>query len=126
MLRSDGITVLEALDPQPRCPAWGEHGPWVRWVTIRRNTIAGVSENSKPTGMCGAVVTNWATSFKHPRFAAARNFRRGFARLIVGDRGVSTSTDIVAEQNVFDCPEGATLAGDAGYVMQCPHCVVRH
>ena len=80
MLRSDGITVLEALDPQPRCPAWGEHGPWVRWVVIRRNTIAGVSENSKPTDMCGAVVTNWATSFKHPRFAAARNVRRVFAK----------------------------------------------
>ena len=80
MLRSDGITVLEALDPQPRCPAWGEHGPWVRWLTIRRNTIAGVSENSKPTSMCGAVVTNWATSFKHPRFAAARNVRRVFAK----------------------------------------------
>ena len=80
MLRSDGITVLEGLDPQPRCPAWGEHGPWVRWVMIRRNTIAGVSENSKPTGMCGAVVTNWATSFKHPR-CVARDFRPNFRRV---------------------------------------------
>lgn len=106
MLRSDGITLLEGLDPQPRCPAWGTHGPWVRWVTIRRNTIAGVSENSKPSGMCGAVVTNWASSLPH-------------------EPGNSTSTDIVAEQNLFICPHGATLAGDRGYVMQCPHCVVR-
>lgn len=107
MLRSDGITILEGLDPQQRCPAWGAHGPWVRWVTIRRNTIEGVSENSKPNNMCGAVVTNWATSMQH-------------------EAGVSTSTDIVAEQNTFGCPHGATLAGDAGYVMDCPHCVVRH
>ena len=121
MHRSDGITLLEGLDPQQRCPAYGldkpgSMGPWIRWVVIRRNVIAGVSANSArclkssancEPNTCGAVVTNWATTHAHIQ-------------------GNSTSTDVVAEHNEFDCPAGAVLPGDGGYVMQCPHCVVRH
>ena len=53
------------------------------------------STNCEPN-TCGAVVTNWATTHAHIQ-------------------GNSTSTDVVAEHNTFDCPTGVVLPGGGGY-----------
>ena len=73
-------------------------GPWIRWAVIRRNSFAGVSLAAKAHAnppACGAVTLTGASS------------------------------DIVAEQDIFECEEGAVPGSYEGDIEQCEHCSFR-
>lgn len=77
-------------------------GPWIRWAVIRRNSFAGVSlaakahaERTGATLACGAVTLT------------------------------GSSSDIVAEHDVFECEDGAETGGYEGDIEKCEHCLIR-
>eukprot|EP01052_Picozoa_sp_SAG31_P037870 SAG31_NODE_4961_length_2834_cov_1.793784_2_plen_805_part_00 len=98
-LRSDGIFIQDNYGPAYyQCGGkTGFLGPWVRWMVVRRNSFAGVSLASK------------AHAGSDPPACAA-----------VAISGVST--DIVAEQDRFECDDGAVRGGYVGDVNKCLHC----
>jgi hypothetical protein len=89
---SNGISVHD-VSPASNCNA-SYPGPYVRWVTMRRNTIGGISICSP--GVCGSInATNGQT------------------------------TDIVAEENVFNCAPGNLLPGGNGLNIYAEHSVAK-
>ena len=110
MARSDGISIRDSFMSKTgeggACAAYG--GPWVRWSAIRGNTMGGISQaalnQSAESPACAAV-----SLFNSPAAGAQQ----------------AVTSDIVAEQNAFECPERGN-SSSAGYHMPiCDSCLVR-
>jgi hypothetical protein len=99
-INSDGIFIQDNHGPAyPECGGEsGFLGPWIRWFVARRNAFAGVSLASKAYASPG------------PAACAAISLS-------------GASTDIVAEQNNFECEAGAVPGGYEGDIDHCGHCL---
>ena len=111
MTRSDGISLRDSYLSKGgeggACAAFG--GPWVRWSVIRANIMSGISQASLNESLKNKV---------QPACAAVSIFATGYPE----GQG---SSDIVAEQNVFECP-ATGLQNSSGYHMgNCQACVRR-
>jgi len=96
LVRSNGISLKDVSSSTSSCGA-SYPGPYVRWQTLRRNSIAGI---------------------------AASQTECGFIALSQSAEPALASTDIVIEHNVFDCPPGKVLPGTNGVQVNCSHCKV--
>jgi len=111
MRNSDGITLsnLATKDygqrfPCNATPGFGHNVSWLHWSVVRRNTIAGVSQAAlsinRSSPLCGGI------------------------RVTGGFVGPMASTDVIAEENAFDCPSQGVHVGTV-VDPSCSHCVAR-
>ena len=112
MQASDGVGIRDSYSvAEPQCAAYG--GPWVAWSVVRANAFGGISLASKN-------ISAMAGGGARPRCAAVQVFGSG-----THGHGFGTTSDIVGERNVFDCPPQGN-ASSAGYKFsQCEHCLQR-
>ena len=108
---SDGISLADSLNShESPCAAYG--GPWIAWSVVRDNSMGGISlaaRNGSATAGHGAL----------PCCAAVTVF--GVANAVTG----TSTSDVVGEHNVFECPPGGNRS-TAGYNFEhCEHCVER-
>ena len=108
MVESNGLTLLDNFNNNKMndCAAKGWWaGPWIRWAALKHNAFSGVSKaaryvanQTKTTPRCATVTVRAAMH--------------------------ANTTDILAERQVFGCPDGM-LPG--GYdVVGCEHCKIGH
>lgn len=112
MTRSDGISIRDSYMSKTgengACATYG--GPWVRWSVIRSNTLSGISQAS---------LNESEKTHSAPSCAAVSLFHSG------PTAGNELTSDIVAEQNVFECPASG-LQNSSGYHLDgCQACVTR-
>ena len=123
MSRSDGISIRDSYSSPTAedgaCAAYG--GPWVRWSVIRNNSMGGISQAS---------LNQSAKTGQPPSCAGVSLFNALYQ--LHSEEG--TTSDIVAEQNAFECPANGmqnasgyhlVLDGGKGSDGFCSNCVVR-
>jgi hypothetical protein len=107
MHASDGI-VLHDSGPTTEWECSKYRGPWVAWSVVRANSLTGISKAARLHLAAG----------QKPQCASV---------VVLGERNPATgrgTSDIVGEQNVFDCPEGGNSSMPYNF-SQCQHCMVR-
>ena len=111
MEASDGVGIRDSYNVKEfQCAAYG--GPWVAWSVIRANQFGGISLASKN-------VSAMEGGGAKPHCAAVSVFGAG------SHNDLGTTSDIVGEQNEFDCPKEGN-ASSAGYKFnECEHCLER-
>jgi hypothetical protein len=103
LVRSGGIEIVDdqdCSDPITCCNTTFS-GPYVRWQTVRRNTISGVAAIDNE---CGQIALH------------------GSAGEVRG-----SSSDVVVESNTVTCPNASLWPAGAthGVDVNCSHCAVR-
>jgi hypothetical protein len=116
MARSDGISLRDShMAPTGEagaCAAFG--GPWIRWSVIRKNALSGLSQAS---------LSATAETGEPPVCAAVSIFSSGYVYPPKG--GSESPSDVVAEQNVFECPASGAQNSSGYKLGNCQACVSR-